>query len=205
MTDKAIRSPEGSRPDGRPGGSRVPAAAADAPALRKRPRLTAPYPEVFYLVRRREAVREARRAVRGLLSRWRFGPEGLFRVELIVSELLTNAFRYARPSAGRGIGLQVTRGLEGVLIEVEDAGSAKASMFDARSVGLSADEDSEHGRGLLLVAQLSEGWGWRRLGNGHNSVWALVGGEEAEVGAGLAEGRTGGTSYDPVRERRTNP
>ena len=36
------------------------------------------------------------------------------------------------------------------------------------------DDEAEHGRGLLLVEELGQGWGWRRLGNGHHSVWAYV-------------------------------
>ncbi|WP_367132808.1 MULTISPECIES: ATP-binding protein [Streptomyces] len=154
-------------------------ATATAPALRKRPRLRAPRMEAMGITPRREAVRGARHAVNALMSRWRIGPGATFQVELIVSELLTNALRHARPGPGGEIGLQITKDDRGgVLVEVEDGGSLTSSLFTAGCLGSAADDDgdddAEHGRGLLLVDQLCQAWGWRRLATGHHSVWAYV-------------------------------
>ncbi|UQI45905.1 ATP-binding protein [Streptomyces sp. HU2014] len=127
------------------------------------------------VVPRREAVRGARHAVAALMSRWGIGDEVRFRVELIVSELLTNAVQHASPGPGGEIGLYLASDGGGVFVEVEDGGSTEASLFASFAVGAVGDGESEHGRGLLLVEELGRGrWGWRRLGNGHRVVWAYV-------------------------------
>ncbi|MCD9145984.1 ATP-binding protein [Streptomyces albireticuli] len=125
--------------------------------------------------RRREAVSEARRTVRRLLLRWGVGAEEAFEAELFAAELLANALGHALPGPGGEIGLQIAKGRRGVLVEVEDGGSEESSLFASFAAGAVDDGESEHGRGLLLVEELGRGrWGWRRLGNGHRSVWAYV-------------------------------
>ena len=37
-----------------------------------------------------------------------------------------------------------------------------------------ADADAECGRGLTVVAALSERWGWERTGHRHKVVWAAL-------------------------------
>ncbi|WP_058041243.1 ATP-binding protein [Streptomyces roseifaciens] len=121
----------------------------------------------------REAVRQARRTVTALMARWAIGDDEVFRVELIVSELLTNALQHPTPAHCAEIGLSVTEAGGSVLIEVEDAGGEAEALLAACRAADGPGDDAEHGRGLLLVESLAI-WGWRRLPSGHLAVWAYV-------------------------------
>ncbi len=96
--------------------------------------------------------------VRDRLAEW--GLEELsFTTELIVSELVTNAYRYA----GGPVLLRLIR--DGQLIcEVSDTSSTSPHLRQARGT-------DEGGRGLFLVAQLSERWG-TRYGRNRKTIWA---------------------------------
>ncbi|NUP19529.1 MAG: SpoIIE family protein phosphatase [Streptomyces sp.] len=104
------------------------------------------------------AAGRARTLVRDRLSEW--GLEELaFTTELIVSELVTNAYRYA----GGPVLLRLIR--DGHLIcEVSDTSSTSPHLRQAHST-------DEGGRGLFLVAQLSERWG-TRYGRNRKTIWA---------------------------------
>lgn len=83
-------------------------------------------------------------------------------VELLVSELVTNALRY-----GRGpIGLRLLRGADTVVCEVSDELEAAPRL---RTV----QHGEEGGRGLYLVDQLSLDWGTRTTAHG-KIVWFEV-------------------------------
>ena len=83
-------------------------------------------------------------------------------VELLVSELVTNALRY-----GRGpIGLRLLRGADTVVCEVSDELEAAPRL---RTV----QHGEEGGRGLYLVDQLSLNWGIRTTAHG-KIVWFEV-------------------------------
>jgi len=85
--------------------------------------------------------------------------EATFATELIVSELLTNAIRHAEPP------IQLRMILDGALCcEVSDGSSTAPHL---RRV----DRYDEDGRGLLLVAHLSERWGSRHTRTG-KTIWA---------------------------------
>jgi anti-sigma regulatory factor (Ser/Thr protein kinase) len=79
--------------------------------------------------------------------------------ELIVSELVTNAIRYATPP----IRLRLIRDTR-LTCEVSDASSTAPRLRHARST-------DEGGRGLFLVAQLAHRWGARYEGGG-KVIWA---------------------------------
>ncbi|MFF4705531.1 SpoIIE family protein phosphatase [Streptomyces sp. NPDC001288] len=79
--------------------------------------------------------------------------------ELIVSELVTNAIRYAEPP----IRLKLLRDAW-LTCEVADASSTAPRLRHARSM-------DEGGRGLFLVAQLAHRWGARYTGDG-KIIWA---------------------------------
>ncbi|MFF6780761.1 SpoIIE family protein phosphatase [Streptomyces sp. NPDC012510] len=84
--------------------------------------------------------------------------EASFVTELVVSELVTNAIRYGEPP----IRLRLIR--DAVLIcEVSDASNTAPHLRRARVF-------DEGGRGLLLVAQLTQGWGTRHTTNG-KTIW----------------------------------
>ncbi|WP_369166873.1 SpoIIE family protein phosphatase [Streptomyces sp. R28] len=104
------------------------------------------------------AAGRARTLVRDRLSDW--GLEDFaFTTELIVSELVTNAYRYA----GGTVLLRLIR--DGHLIcEVSDSSSTSPHLRQARGT-------DEGGRGLFLVAQLSERWG-TRYGRNRKTIWA---------------------------------
>jgi PAS domain S-box-containing protein len=103
-------------------------------------------------------VAEARaRAARQLVA-WGL-EEVTFTTELIVSELLTNAIRHAEPP------IQLRMILDGALCcEVSDGSSTAPHLRRA-------DRYDEDGRGLLLVAHLSERWGSRHTRTG-KTIWA---------------------------------
>ncbi|MFF8973918.1 SpoIIE family protein phosphatase [Streptomyces sp. NPDC014995] len=79
--------------------------------------------------------------------------------ELIVSELVTNAIRYAEPP----IRLRLLRDAR-LTCEVADASSTAPRLRHARST-------DEGGRGLFLVAQLAHRWGARYTAGG-KIIWA---------------------------------
>ncbi|MER8036133.1 ATP-binding protein [Streptomyces hydrogenans] len=116
-----------------------------------------------------ESVAVARRLVAAVLARWEL-PHLTDRAVLIASELVTNAVVHARTNKA-SIRVIVTRiDTSRVQVAVTD--------LDPRlpAAGKAAGPTATHGRGLALVASLSECWGVVPLHWG-KSVWAEVGSE----------------------------
>ncbi|MFF8033729.1 MULTISPECIES: ATP-binding protein [unclassified Streptomyces] len=113
------------------------------------------------------AVPESRRALRELLRHWAT-PERSEVAELLTSELVTNAIVHTDHEAV----LTAVVGPRGLRVEVRD--------FVAREPRprLPCSDDGTHGRGLVLVESLADGWGVRRHGVG-KSVWFELGGGAA--------------------------
>nr|WP_325176233.1 SpoIIE family protein phosphatase [Streptomyces liliifuscus] len=105
------------------------------------------------------AVADARRAVARQLAAWELDHMA-FATELIVSELVTNAIRYA----GGTVGLRLFHDDATLVCEVTDGSNTQPRLRRAR-VG------DEGGRGLFLVAQLSKRWGSRYHQTG-KTIWA---------------------------------
>ncbi|MEU6229325.1 SpoIIE family protein phosphatase [Streptomyces sp. NPDC047042] len=84
--------------------------------------------------------------------------ETAFVTELVVSELVTNAIRYGEPP----IRLRLIRDTA-LICEVSDASNTAPHLRRARAF-------DEGGRGLLLVAQLTQGWGTRHTSQG-KTIW----------------------------------
>jgi anti-sigma regulatory factor (Ser/Thr protein kinase) len=104
------------------------------------------------------AVAEARAAVTRQLTRWDLD-ELAFTTELVISELLTNAIRYATGP----ICVRLLR--ERTLIcEVSDTSNTSPRLRHAAST-------DEGGRGLFLIAQFVERWGTRYTATG-KTIWA---------------------------------
>ncbi|WP_215453454.1 SpoIIE family protein phosphatase [Streptomyces sp. ATCC 21386] len=104
------------------------------------------------------SVGRARKLACDQLSAWRL-EELTFVTELVVSELVTNAIRYG----GSPIQLRLIR--EATLVcEVSDSSATAPHMRRARAF-------DEGGRGLLLVAQLTQRWGSRHTRTG-KTIWA---------------------------------
>ncbi|MBT2489666.1 SpoIIE family protein phosphatase [Streptomyces sp. ISL-96] len=103
------------------------------------------------------AAARARALTRAKLTEWGLG-QLTFTTELVASELVTNAYRYA----GGPVVLRLIH--DGNLIcEVSDTSSTSPHLRRARST-------DEGGRGLFLVAQFTERWGTRYTRDG-KTVW----------------------------------
>lgn len=113
------------------------------------------------------SVGRARGELRGALRAWGLGHLAE-PAELVLSELLTNAVRYARTPAGRLVETRYQRMPDGIRIEVHDANDRMPQMRRA------ADDD-EGGRGLALVDVLTgRRWGVSSRQGVGKLVWALV-------------------------------
>jgi serine/threonine-protein kinase RsbW len=98
-----------------------------------------------------EAASEARHALDGLSSGL---PDGRMRdVQLLVSELVTNAVRHANLAAGDVIGLVIEVAEQKLRVEVHDAGGGFIPSTP------SPDPARPSGWGLYLVAELADRWG----------------------------------------------
>ncbi|MFE0628887.1 SpoIIE family protein phosphatase [Streptomyces sp. NPDC058864] len=104
------------------------------------------------------AVSGMRAAVAEKLDEWGLS-ELAFGMELVLSELITNAIRYA--SAPIGVRLLLDRTLT---CEVSDGSSTSPHLRYAATT-------DEGGRGLFLVAQVAERWGTRYTPGG-KVIWA---------------------------------
>ncbi|MEU6199722.1 SpoIIE family protein phosphatase [Streptomyces sp. NPDC047061] len=105
------------------------------------------------------AVAEARKLATEQLAAWHL-EEAAFITELIVSEMVTNAFRYGRPP----VRLRLIHDDHTLTCEVFDSSNTAPHMRRAHTY-------DEGGRGLLLVGQLTQRWGTRHAGTG-KTVWA---------------------------------
>ncbi|MEV8540819.1 SpoIIE family protein phosphatase [Streptomyces sp. NPDC051572] len=103
-------------------------------------------------------VAGARQAATEQLTAWGLDEES-FVTELVVSELVTNAIRYGEPP----IQLRLIRD-SALICEVSDGSSTSPHLRRAHAY-------DEGGRGLLLVAQLTQRWGSRQTGSG-KTIWA---------------------------------
>ncbi|MDX2642202.1 SpoIIE family protein phosphatase [Streptomyces sp. PA03-1a] len=105
------------------------------------------------------AVSRARETTARQLHTWGLD-DLLLSTELIVSELLTNAIRYAHPP----VHLRLIVHDDVLVCEVTDSSSTQPRLRHARTT-------DEGGRGLFLIAQLTARWGCRCNDNG-KTIWA---------------------------------
>lgn len=103
-------------------------------------------------------VARARELTCDQLAAWRL-EDAVFTTELVVSELVTNAIRYGRSP----IQLRLIHDRT-LICEVSDASNTAPHLRRARVF-------DEGGRGLLLVAQLTQRWGSRHTRTG-KTIWA---------------------------------
>jgi anti-sigma regulatory factor (Ser/Thr protein kinase) len=121
-------------------------------------------------VLRAEQVRGARDFTVGTLRRWGVA-ERCDDVAVVVSELLTNALRHARLAATEaGTGWPVQLGLlqRGRRVTCAVADPSKAPPVPGRRGYL-----AETGRGLHVIAALSDRWGFTACADGGKVIWAL--------------------------------
>jgi anti-sigma regulatory factor (Ser/Thr protein kinase) len=105
-----------------------------------------------------EHVARARTLTTGQLGAWQLDDLS-YTTELVVSELVTNAIRYG----GSPIQLRLIRDTTMLICEVSDGSSTAPHLRRARVF-------DEGGRGLLLVAQLTQRWGTRQTSAG-KTIW----------------------------------
>lgn len=105
-----------------------------------------------------EAMADTRRLVENQLSAWGL-EQSAFTTELVVSELVTNAIRYSYGP----ISLRLIRD-RSLICEVADGSTTAPHLRRARL-------NDEGGRGLFLVARLTERWGTRYTPTG-KIIWA---------------------------------
>ncbi|OKK03564.1 protein phosphatase [Streptomyces sp. CB03234] len=106
-----------------------------------------------------EVVGRARALATGQVDAWGLDGELGFTTELVVSELVTNAIRYASGP----IQLRLIRDRT-LICEVSDTGHTSPHLRRAGS-------EDEGGRGLFLIAQMTQQWGTRYTPTG-KTIWA---------------------------------
>jgi anti-sigma regulatory factor (Ser/Thr protein kinase) len=129
-------------------------------------------PLVVGLAARPESVGRAREFVREALCDW--GLDLLIEdVELVISELVTNALRHAllhvqssEPSKRPAIRLSLIRADGYLMCAVTDPSSAIPLRREP-------DYAAQTGRGLHLVEAFSRSWGWTPLRGAGKVVWAM--------------------------------
>jgi hypothetical protein len=104
------------------------------------------------------AAKAARDATVAALRQWGL-TDSVDLVELLVSELVTNAIRYAQTPSD----LTLRRGRHALYVEIADRDSRVPRLLHPTA-------DDEGGRGLQLVAQLATQWGARPTRTG-KTVW----------------------------------
>ncbi|MGW7378237.1 SpoIIE family protein phosphatase [Streptomyces sp. NPDC054794] len=106
-------------------------------------------------------VAPIRKQVVEQLDTWSLS-EAAFTTELVVSELVTNAIRYG----SHPIRLRLIHDAATLICEVSDTSHTAPHLRRAKTW-------DEGGRGLLLVAQLTQRWGSRHTAEG-KTIWAEV-------------------------------
>ncbi|MEV5127927.1 ATP-binding protein [Streptomyces decoyicus] len=143
------------------------ASSNNAPSLGRCGGFVAQYPQdAFHLPARRTSVPEARRRVSALLLEWGADQQVRDDVELVVSELFTNAVRH---TDSEKVGCELALFGAHIRIEITDQGGPEDSAPHVQPGSV----DKECGRGLFLVGALSESWGSRPADSGQGRVvWA---------------------------------
>ncbi|TLS40598.1 ATP-binding protein [Streptomyces montanus] len=119
----------------------------------------------WHLPRHARSVGRARALLREQATAWKLPDEMAETAVLLLSELMTNAYRHAKVSPGHEIRTRC----------VLDAGRLRVSVADANDTLPALREATpadDSGRGLPLVATLADEWGAeRRAGGIGKTVW----------------------------------
>lgn len=125
-------------------------------------------PRSFLLPRAPASVREGRRLLGADLGAARVDDELTADAQTVLSELMTNAIRHARPYVDDQIKVMWALAPNEVEVRVTDGGSRQVPTVQhpsATEIG---------GRGLALVDGLADAWGVHRT-DGSSTVWAVIG------------------------------
>jgi anti-sigma regulatory factor (Ser/Thr protein kinase) len=110
------------------------------------------------------ASREARNAARVVLEDWSVPTPLLDDAILVISELVTNAVRHAGSASTLELELGQTR--ERLRISLADESEATPRLRRVRNA-------AEDGRGLAILAALSDRWGVEPHGRGKRVWWEV--------------------------------
>lgn len=129
-------------------------------------RAVAREPSTLVVAAAPEAIKSARDFARGWLVAAGYGEDAVYIGLLVVSELVTNAYRHgSRP--GEAISVRLSMSAAGPVAEVRDASSAEPRALPFRL-------DTFSGRGLAMVSEITAEWGFRLLATGGKTVYAVM-------------------------------
>lgn len=117
------------------------------------------------------SVALARNWVVGKAVAWRTHPTGVANLQLVVSELITNAFLHTDPPRGAHV-LLIHQANGAVRVEVRDYGREDGNRPAVPCEGTGAL--AENGRGLALVAAFSCKWGIEQIVPDHSVLGHVV-------------------------------
>ncbi|MFD8351116.1 ATP-binding protein [Streptomyces coelicoflavus] len=133
---------------------------------------TAPRDTEWRLPRHARSVGRARALFREQAASWELPPDVTDTAELLLSELMTNAYRHAKVPVGREIWARCILTDDHLRITVTDADTTLPQPAPAPAP---ACPDDESGRGLALVASLAADWGAQKRARGiGKEVWFEV-------------------------------
>ncbi|MEU7196323.1 ATP-binding protein [Streptomyces xinghaiensis] len=145
------------------------------------------------LPRHARSVSRARTLLREQARSWQLPDETVETAVLLLSELVTNAYRHARTSPGREISIRCVAEESALRVEVSDAGDEMPRLREAA-------ETDEAGRGLALVNALADWWGAHRRPCGiGKTVWFELDLCEPDGAVG-ATGTQGVQNVEEIRE-----
>ncbi|GII05045.1 hypothetical protein Pta02_70530 [Planobispora takensis] len=132
--------------------------------------VSSPASATFVLPPHTESVHSARSFALGTLTGWRLD-ELSENMELVVSELATNAIRHglrlARSHVGEPVRLSLIRRGTLVTCALNDPGAGSPTLRDPSPMEVG-------GLGLHIVESLSARWGWAPLAPYGKIVWAVL-------------------------------
>ncbi|MCH0559763.1 ATP-binding protein [Streptomyces sp. MUM 16J] len=114
-----------------------------------------PFAETFRIPKHRRHVPAARQNVRKTLADWGLTGELADDVVVSANELVTNAVRHCRVTLAQ---VEVRLSVQGtvLVLEVSDPDRDATPRLDAPGL------DEEGGRGLALLVQLADAWGYTK-------------------------------------------
>ncbi|GAB2962774.1 hypothetical protein GCM10023080_024210 [Streptomyces pseudoechinosporeus] len=119
----------------------------------------------WQLPRHARSVGRARTLLRDQATAWKLPDELTETAVLLLSELMTNAYRHAKVTPGRQIRTRCVLDAGHLCVSVTDANDTLPTLREAAP-------DDESGRGLPLVATLADDWGAEpRNGGIGKTVW----------------------------------
>jgi anti-sigma regulatory factor (Ser/Thr protein kinase) len=113
-------------------------------------------------------IGQVRRIVSAQLRYWHLDPL-IDRAALGVTELLTNVHRHAQPDKMCTVEIELV--LDRLMVSVHDHDPRLPVVEDMPDNLLEADTLATRGRGLAMVAAVSESWGVRPDGEAGKVVW----------------------------------